>query len=62
MPNYMDLRSNNYLQINSKVKDYILYVIYYISEGSKSSTHYPGDKNRFDDSSKGLSSGIRSFA
>ena len=29
-----------------------------ISEGSKSSTHYLGDKNRFDVSSKGPSSGI----
>ncbi len=28
------------------------------SEGSKSSTHYLGDKNRFDVSSKGPSSGI----
>ena len=28
------------------------------SEGSKSSTHYLGDKNRFDISSKGPSSGI----
>ncbi len=27
-------------------------------EGSKSSTHYLGDKNRFDVSSKGPSSGI----
>ena len=30
----------------------------YISEGSKSSTHYLGDKNRFVVSSKGPSSGI----
>ena len=29
-----------------------------ISEGSKSSTHYLSDKNRFDVSSKGPSSGI----
>ncbi len=29
-----------------------------MSEGSKSSTHYLGDKNRFDVSSKGPSSGI----
>ena len=28
------------------------------SEGSESSTHYLGDKNRFDVSSKGPSSGI----
>ncbi len=28
------------------------------SEGSKGITHYPGDKNRFDVSSKGPSSGI----
>ena len=31
------------------------------SEGSKSSTHYLGDKNRFDVSSKGPSSGIRKY-
>ncbi len=29
-----------------------------ISEGSKNSTHYLSDKNRFDVSSKGPSSGI----
>ena len=32
-----------------------------ISEGSKSSTHYLGDKNRFDVSSEGPSSGQRPF-
>ena len=32
--------------------------IQFESEGSKSSTHYLGDKNRFDVSSKGPSSGI----
>ena len=31
-----------------------------MSEGSKSSTHYLGDKNRFDVLSKGPSSGINS--
>ncbi len=31
---------------------------FYKSEGSKSSTHYLNDKNRFDVSSKGPSSGI----
>ena len=31
---------------------------FHASEGSKSSTHYLGDKNRFDVSSKGPSSGI----
>jgi hypothetical protein len=37
---------------------YRIYHIWDISEGSKSSTHYLGDKNRFDVSSKGPSSGI----
>ncbi len=32
--------------------------VYRIPEGSKGSTHYLGDKNRFDVSSKGPSSGI----
>ncbi len=37
----------------------LVFMLYYVrSEGSKSSTHYLGDKNRFDVSSKGPSSGI----
>ena len=43
-----------------------LYDLSSVSEGSKSSTHYLSDKNRFDVSSKGPSSGIsvgrRAFA
>ncbi len=42
-----------------KIRDGILSgPIALLSEGSKSSTHYLGDKNRFDVSSKGPSSGI----
>ncbi len=37
---------------------YLSYLFIFTSEGSKSSTHYLGDKNRFDVSSEGPSSGI----
>ncbi len=47
-----------YRNVDCWEKPRLYWIIQGISEASKSSTHYLGDKNRFDVSSKGLSSGI----